>query len=40
LGVVQKQEGDGESLKYTIIFRDEGHKRVAAKYTKLEKVRA
>jgi hypothetical protein len=38
LGVVQKQEGEGESLKLTIIFRDVGRKVVAAKYAKLEKV--
>jgi DNA helicase II / ATP-dependent DNA helicase PcrA len=38
LGVVQKQEGDGESLKLTIIFRDVGRKVVAAKYAKLERV--
>jgi PcrA/UvrD tudor domain len=38
LGVVQKQEGEGESLKLTIIFRDMGRKVVAAKYAKLEKV--
>jgi len=38
LGVVQKQEGDGESVKLTIIFRDVGRKVVAAKYAKLEKV--
>jgi DNA helicase-2/ATP-dependent DNA helicase PcrA len=38
LGVVQKQEGEGESLKLTIIFRDVGRKLVAAKYAKLEKV--
>jgi DNA helicase-2/ATP-dependent DNA helicase PcrA len=38
LGVVQKQEGEGESLKLTIIFRDVGRKIVAAKYAKLEKV--
>ena len=38
LGVVQKQEGEGDSLKLTIIFRDMGRKVVAAKYAKLEKV--
>jgi DNA helicase-2/ATP-dependent DNA helicase PcrA len=38
LGVVQKQEGEGDSLKLTIIFRDVGRKVVAAKYAKLEKV--
>jgi DNA helicase-2/ATP-dependent DNA helicase PcrA len=38
LGVVQKHEGEGESLKLTIIFRDVGRKVVAAKYAKLEKV--
>lgn len=38
LGVVQKQEGEGDSLKVTIIFRDVGRKVVAAKYAKLEKV--
>jgi DNA helicase II / ATP-dependent DNA helicase PcrA len=38
LGVVQKQEGEGESLKLTIIFRDVGRKVVAARYAKLEKV--
>jgi hypothetical protein len=38
LGVVQKQEGEGESLKLTIIFRDMGRKVVAAKYANLEKV--
>jgi len=38
LGVVQKQEGEGEGLKLTIIFRDVGRKVVAAKYAKLEKV--
>jgi ATP-dependent DNA helicase UvrD/PcrA len=38
LGVVQKQEGEGESLKLTIIFRDVGRKVVAPKYAKLEKV--
>jgi hypothetical protein len=38
LGVVQKQEGEGEDLKLTIIFRDVGRKVVAAKYAKLEKV--
>jgi DNA helicase II / ATP-dependent DNA helicase PcrA len=38
LGVVQKQEGEGESLKLTIIFRDVGRKVVAVKYAKLEKV--
>jgi DNA helicase II / ATP-dependent DNA helicase PcrA len=38
LGVVQKQEGEGESLKLTIIFRDVGRKVVVAKYAKLEKV--
>jgi DNA helicase II / ATP-dependent DNA helicase PcrA len=38
LGVVQKQEGEGESLKLTIIFRDVGRKVVAAKYAKLERV--
>jgi DNA helicase II / ATP-dependent DNA helicase PcrA len=38
LGVVQKQEGEGESLKLTIIFRDVGRKVVAAKYAKLHKV--
>jgi DNA helicase II / ATP-dependent DNA helicase PcrA len=38
LGVVQKQEGEGESLKLTIIFRDVGRKVVAAQYAKLEKV--
>jgi DNA helicase II / ATP-dependent DNA helicase PcrA len=37
LGVVQKQEGEGDSLKLTIIFRDVGRKVVAAKYAKLEK---
>jgi DNA helicase-2/ATP-dependent DNA helicase PcrA len=37
LGVVQKQEGEGEGLKLTIIFRDVGRKVVAAKYAKLEK---
>jgi DNA helicase II / ATP-dependent DNA helicase PcrA len=38
MGVVQKQEGEGESLKLTIIFRDVGRKVVAVKYAKLEKV--
>lgn len=38
LGVVQKHEGDGESLRLTIIFRDVGRKLVAAKYATLEKV--
>jgi DNA helicase-2/ATP-dependent DNA helicase PcrA len=38
LGVVQKQEGEGDSLKLTIIFRNMGRKVVAAKYAKLEKV--
>jgi ATP-dependent DNA helicase UvrD/PcrA len=38
LGVVQKQEGEGESLKLTIIFRDVGRKVVAAKYAKLQQV--
>jgi DNA helicase-2/ATP-dependent DNA helicase PcrA len=38
LGVVQKQEGEGEGLKLTIIFREVGRKVVAAKYAKLEKV--
>jgi len=38
LGVVQKQEGEGESLKLTIIFRDVGRKVVATKYANLEKV--
>jgi hypothetical protein len=38
LGVVQKQEGKGGSLKLTIIFRDVGRKVVATKYAKLEKV--
>jgi DNA helicase-2/ATP-dependent DNA helicase PcrA len=38
LGVVQKQEGAGDSLKLTIIFRNVGRKVVAAKYAKLEKV--
>jgi DNA helicase-2/ATP-dependent DNA helicase PcrA len=38
LGVVQKQEGEGEGLKLTIIFRDVGRKVVAAKYAKLERV--
>jgi len=38
LGVVQKQEGAGESLKLTIIFRDMGRKVVAAKYAHLERV--
>jgi DNA helicase II / ATP-dependent DNA helicase PcrA len=38
LGVVQKQEGEGDGLKLTIIFRDVGRKVVAAKYAKLEKV--
>jgi hypothetical protein len=38
LGVVQKQEGEGESLKLTIIFRGVGRKIVAAKYAKLERV--
>jgi DNA helicase-2/ATP-dependent DNA helicase PcrA len=38
LGVVQKQEGEGDSLKVTIIFRDVGRKVVAAKYAKLETV--
>jgi DNA helicase-2/ATP-dependent DNA helicase PcrA len=38
LGVVQREEGEGESLKLTIIFRDVGRKVVAAKYAKLEKV--
>jgi DNA helicase-2/ATP-dependent DNA helicase PcrA len=38
LGVVQKQEGEGDNLKLTIIFRTMGRKVVAAKYAKLEKV--
>jgi DNA helicase II / ATP-dependent DNA helicase PcrA len=38
LGVVQKQEGEGDGLKLTIIFRNMGRKVVAAKYAKLEKV--
>ena len=38
LGVVQKQEGEGDGLKVTIIFRNVGRKIVAAKYAKLEKV--
>lgn len=38
LGVVQKQEGLGENLKLTIIFRDKGRKIVAAKDAKLERV--
>jgi ATP-dependent DNA helicase UvrD/PcrA len=38
MGVVQKQEGEGESLKLTIIFRDVGRKVVAVKYAKLERV--
>jgi DNA helicase II / ATP-dependent DNA helicase PcrA len=38
LGVVQKQEGEGDGLKLTIIFRDVGRKVVAAKYAKLERV--
>jgi Protein of unknown function (DUF3553) len=40
LGVIQKQEGKGESLKLTIIFRDVGPKVVATKYAQLEKVSA
>jgi len=35
---VQKQEGEGDGLKVTIIFRNVGRKIVAAKYAKLEKV--
>jgi DNA helicase II / ATP-dependent DNA helicase PcrA len=38
MGVVQKQEGEGDGLKLTIIFRDVGRKVVAVKYAKLEKV--
>jgi DNA helicase-2/ATP-dependent DNA helicase PcrA len=38
LGVVQKQEGEGDALKLTIIFREVGRKVVAAKYAKLERV--
>jgi hypothetical protein len=38
LGVVQKQEGEGDSQKLTIIFRDVGRKELAAKYAKLERV--
>jgi DNA helicase-2/ATP-dependent DNA helicase PcrA len=38
LGVVQKKEGEGDSLKLTIIFRDVGRKVVAAKYANLVKV--
>jgi hypothetical protein len=38
LGVVQKQEGRGENLKLTIIFRDKGRKVVAAEDASLERV--
>jgi len=39
LGVVLKQEGEGDSQKLTVIFQDVGTKELAAKYAKLERIK-